>query len=330
MSFIKRIHTHLSKMPYGIPFLGTVFPITVVRTSLELEAHPTPEEPVRWDEDKLTIVRRESDVALGENVTAIRKNFGMARYEFGQTLAQLNAEIGIQVIRGLAIRVLLRDDRTVDPPIAGSKLGAGTWNFCSDAGRRADAITRSQLIPQGGFDRTLIGSQGASVRINHGHIEIAGEALLVDEAHAERVHVAGVISKNIREIIRKIIRSGNGTVTKDCGVAGGIVKNRGGQAGRFGEVVLDRKFFVDAVFKDGMPIAAKQGGKLIQLIHGGLERARGAGGVLPSIGGEQRGGLPGRREAHGHFDTRADRRGEIGIESGRKNIAAVADGDAIT
>ena len=95
----------MEKTYYGIPILGTTFPITVARTRLELEADTTPEGSVRRNQDNLTVVRRESDVALGENVTAIRKNFGMARYEFGQTLPQLDAEVGIQMIGGLAISV---------------------------------------------------------------------------------------------------------------------------------------------------------------------------------------------------------------------------------
>ena len=123
------------------------------------------------------------------------------------------------MIGGLTVGVLLRDDRTVDPAVAGNDLGAGARNFCGKASGSADPILGGEFVAQGGFHRAFIGREGAGVGVNHGHVEIAGEPLLVDQTEAHGTHVAGVVGKHVGEIVRKIIGTGNGAVAENGGVS---------------------------------------------------------------------------------------------------------------
>ena len=54
---------------------------------LELEANATPEEAIRGHEYYLAVVRGERDIALSENVPAIRDDFGMPGDELRKLLA---------------------------------------------------------------------------------------------------------------------------------------------------------------------------------------------------------------------------------------------------
>src|SRR5271155_3455406 len=141
---------------------------------LELEANATPEEAIRWDQYYLAVVRGERDIALSENIPAVRDDFGMPGDELRQLLAQLEAKVRVKVVGGLTVRILLRDDRTVDPAVAGDELSSGARNFRCKAGGGTYPILGRELVAQGGFHWAFVGRQGTGIRVNHGHIEVAG------------------------------------------------------------------------------------------------------------------------------------------------------------
>ena len=73
---------------------------------LELEAQAAPEEPIGRYEDNLAVAGGKSHVTLGEKIAAVGQNLGVAGDKSGQTLANLHAQVRVDVVSGLAVGVL--------------------------------------------------------------------------------------------------------------------------------------------------------------------------------------------------------------------------------
>jgi len=91
-----------------IPFVEGLFPIPVeAKKSLELEAQAASEEAVRRDQDDGPVTGRNWDVALCEQVPHVGLNLDAAQENIRERLPDLHAQIGIEVVQGLAVRILL-------------------------------------------------------------------------------------------------------------------------------------------------------------------------------------------------------------------------------
>ena len=116
------------------------FPFTISRLLLKLEAQAAPEEPVGRYEDDLAVAGGKRYITLSEQIAAIRQNFGMAGDKSGEPLANLDAEVWIDMIRGLAVGVLRGDSGPADPFIAGDDFRAGARNGGGESRGCAGAI----------------------------------------------------------------------------------------------------------------------------------------------------------------------------------------------
>src|ERR1700728_928455 len=83
-----------------------------VKKRLELEAKSAPEVSVGGNKQNGVVTCADRHVPLREQVAYIRLNFHMSREDARQGLAYLHAQIWLQVIERLAVRILARNGRT--------------------------------------------------------------------------------------------------------------------------------------------------------------------------------------------------------------------------
>src|SRR5580700_5127530 len=258
----KRSVSHLWKMAYRLSYEVNY---------LKLEAQAASEEPISRHQNHLPVTCGQRHVPLGQQVAAIGQNFSVSGDESGELLTNLNAQVGIEVINRLAVGILLRDCWPVDPFVARDDLGSGMRNLCRKSGGGADSVLCRQLISERSLDGTFIRRQHSAVGVNHGHVEIAGKLLLVNQPCAHRAQLASVIGEYVRKIIRQIVGAGNSAAPEDRGVARCIVKHRRGDAGFLAEIVFNGNFFVQIIFEDGMPAVEQQCRERIQLVQSRLQ-----------------------------------------------------------
>src|SRR6202044_1430088 len=97
---------------------------TALTTASELKAQSALDEAVRRDQHYRSVARRHWDVALGQEVADIRLDFHVAGEHIRKRLPDLHAEVGVDLIDGLAVGVEVRDGRAAQPLVARRELGA--------------------------------------------------------------------------------------------------------------------------------------------------------------------------------------------------------------
>src|SRR5580700_7824891 len=96
---------------------------------LELESQTAAEIAVGGHQHELMAVDGDRDNTLLEKVADICLHLDARREDVGKRLANTHAEIGVDSIHGLAVGILLRDGRPVEPLIANHKPGIDAWNL---------------------------------------------------------------------------------------------------------------------------------------------------------------------------------------------------------
>src|SRR5471032_505367 len=164
MLFIsKELRDIVAREIMAILFLGGIFPFPVARYQLELKTKPTAEIPIGWDQHDSTVRGSQGNVPLGKEVTAISQEFCVAWDKPWKRLVNPKAQIGIQMIERLAVRIQCGDDRTVDPFVASGKLCSNAGYSCGKPSTRALTIAHRQLVSQGCLRGLL--SRGQCARI---------------------------------------------------------------------------------------------------------------------------------------------------------------------
>src|SRR5580698_6494666 len=123
-----------------IPFVEGSFPITIAWQYLKLEAQAAAEEAIGRHEDDPAVVGGKSHVALREQVAAIGQDFGVTGNEPGQALTNLDTQVRIDVVRGVAVGGVRGERGSTEPFIAGDDLGGSGGNGSGKTGGRAGAI----------------------------------------------------------------------------------------------------------------------------------------------------------------------------------------------
>src|ERR1700683_5279893 len=91
----------------------------------------------------------QGNVTLCQEVTAVGQEFRVTWDEAWQRLVNPEAQIRVEVIERLAIRIHGRDHRAIDPFVASSKPRPNAGHSCGKAPARALAIAHRQLVSYG-------------------------------------------------------------------------------------------------------------------------------------------------------------------------------------